>query len=148
MDTVTVRALEREDNTAWLEHWSRYLDFYQQDIPQDVTDDLFERLLSPASHDGLVAESDGRIVGFVHFLFHDSTWSSDKVCYLEDLYVSPDARGKGVGRKLIEAVYKAADRAPEADGKVYWLTNKDNARAQLLYNRIGKLSDSIRYVRP
>lgn len=148
MAEILVRPLERSDRAAWQGHWSDYLEFYQQELSGSVTDGLFERLLSPRSHSAFVAETPAGIVGFVHFLFHDSSWSLERVCYLEDLYVSPDARGGGVGRKLIEAVYEAADREPDANGKVYWHTNKNNKRAQMLYNGIGELSDFIRYERP
>lgn len=147
MSEILVRQLAASDKPAWQEHWAKYLEFYQQELAQEVTDGLFDRLLAPGSHSALVAEKDGRIVGFVHYLFHDSSWSLDQVCYLEDLYVSPEVRGGGAGRKLIEAVYAAADKEPGANGKVYWHTNQDNKRAQLLYDRIGELSDYIRYVR-
>nr|WP_319382451.1 GNAT family N-acetyltransferase [uncultured Roseibium sp.] len=147
MSGILIRDLSADDRFIWERHWAAYLDFYEQDLAPEVTDGMFKRLLAPGSHSALVAERDGAVVGFVHFLFHDSTWSLETVCYLEDLYVSPEARGTGAGRKLIEAVYAAADREPGASGKVYWHTDRDNKRAQLLYDRIGELSDSIRYVR-
>ncbi|WP_299481755.1 GNAT family N-acetyltransferase [uncultured Roseibium sp.] len=147
MSEITVRALSRSDRPSWETHWTAYLAFYEQDLEPAVTDGIFERLRAPGSHSAFVAVSDGAVIGFVHYLFHDSTWSLQKVCYLEDLYVSASARGSGAGRKLIEAVYEAADNEPGASGKVYWHTDQDNKRAQLLYDRIGELSDSIRYVR-
>lgn len=147
MSEVTIRALARSDRPFWEIHWTDYLAFYEQDLEPAVTDGIFERLLAPGSHSAFVAVSDGAVIGFVHYLFHDSTWSLQKVCYLEDLYVRASARGSGAGRKLIEAVYEAADNEPGASGKVYWHTDRDNKRAQLLYDRIGELSDSIRYVR-
>ncbi|MET1410815.1 GNAT family N-acetyltransferase [Roseibium sp. HPY-6] len=147
MAEVTIRALARSDRPSWEIHWADYLAFYEQDLDAAVTDGIFERLLEAGSHSAFVAMSGGEVIGFVHYLFHDSTWSLKKVCYLEDLYVSSSSRGSGAGRKLIEAVYEAADKEPEASGKVYWHTDRDNKRAQLLYDRIGELSDSIRYVR-
>lgn len=147
MSDIHIRDLSRGDRPVWEQLWAAYLEFYEQDLAPEVTDGMFKRLLAPGSHSAFVAERDGDVVGFVHFLFHDSTWSLEAVCYLEDLYVSPEARGTGAGRKLIEAVYAAADREPGASGKVYWHTDRDNKRAQLLYDRIGELSDSIRYVR-
>lgn len=147
MSDILIRDLSPDDRSVWEHLWAAYLDFYEQDLAPEVTDGMFKRLLAPGSHSAFVAERDGEMVGFVHFLFHDSTWSLETVCYLEDLYVSPETRGTGAGRKLIEAVYAAADREPGASGKVYWHTDRDNKRAQLLYDRIGELSDSIRYVR-
>ena len=86
-----------------------------------------------------------RLVGFVHYLFHPVTWSTANRCYLEDLFVSPKARGTGAGRALIEAVYRAADEAG-AD-QVYWLTAQDNATARRLYDRVGRLTPFVKYQR-
>ncbi|POF31502.1 GNAT family N-acetyltransferase [Roseibium marinum] len=145
-DTV-IRALRREDRPAWQVLWNAYLEFYRQDLPADVTETLFERLLSTAGHDAFVAVREGSLVGFVHYLFHSSTWSKRSTCYLEDLFVSETGRGTGAGRKLIEAVYAAADGEPGADGTVYWHTHHHNERARKLYDRVGVLSDFIRYER-
>ena len=54
-------------------------------------------------------------------------------------------RGQGVGRKLIEAVYSAADDA--GSPSVYWMTQDFNTEARKLYDRIGKLSPFIKYER-
>lgn len=148
MTDTTVRALERADKPAWLALWRSYLSFYEQDLAAEITETLFERLLSAEGHRAQVAEQDGKLVGFVHYLFHDSTWSSDATCYLEDLFVSSELRGGGAGRKLIEAVYAAADAEPTASGNVYWHTHDHNARARQLYDRIGVLSEFVRYDRP
>jgi len=148
MSKLAIRELQRADKSAWQALWEAYLDFYEQDLGKEVSDGLFERLLSDGGHDGFVAVMDDRLVGFVHYLFHDSTWSEEATCYLEDLYVSANLRGGGVGRKLIEAVYAAAEAAPHASGKVYWHTNEDNARARQLYDRVGVLTDYVKYECP
>jgi GNAT superfamily N-acetyltransferase len=69
----------------------------------------------------------------------------EDVCYLQDLYVDPQARGTGAGRALIEAVYAAAD----ANGtpSVYWLTQDHNTTARQLYDRIAKVTPFIKYQR-
>jgi GNAT superfamily N-acetyltransferase len=84
-------------------------------------------------------------MGLTHYLFHRHCWKTENVCYLQDLYVAPEARGTGLGRKLIEAVYAAAD----ANGTpaVYWLTQDFNAVGRRLYDRIGKQTPFIRYNR-
>lgn len=93
----------------------------------------------------MIAIVDGRAMGLVHYLFHRHGWRVENVCYLQDLYVSDEARGTGLGRRLIEAVYAAAD----ANGTpgVYWLTQEFNATARQLYDRIAKVSPFIRYNR-
>ena len=52
----------------------------------------------------LVAESGGELLGLAHYLFHRSTTAIEPTCYLQDLFTSEAARGKGVGRALIEGV--------------------------------------------
>ena len=94
---------------------------------------------------GLVAERDGALLGFVHYQFHPSTWALRDSCYLEDLYVDPAARGSGVGRALIRAVYAQADRAQAAT--VYWLTQEFNTDGRALYDTLARRTSFIRYER-
>ena len=93
----------------------------------------------------LVAAHEGRLVGFTHYLFHRSTWAVQELCYLEDLFVEPAARGQGVARALIHAVYAAADRAQAAS--VYWMTQEFNADGRALYDTLARRTSFIRYER-
>ena len=94
---------------------------------------------------GLLAVADGRPVGLVHYVFHRHGWQIEDVCYLQDLYVDPEVRGTGAGRRLIEAVYAAADAAGRPS--VYWLTQSFNATARRLYDRVGTETPFIKYRR-
>ena len=93
----------------------------------------------------LVLERDEGLGGLVHFLFHRHCWRVENVCYLQDLYVDADLRGRSRGRALIEAVYAAADDA--GCPSVYWLTQHFNAPGRRLYDRVGRLTPFIRYDR-
>lgn len=143
-----IRPLRPEDETDWRRLWSGYLAFYQTSVPEAVYRSTFARLLGddPRDFSALVAEVDGRLVGLTHFLFHRHCWKVEDVCYLQDLYVDPEARGTGLGRALIEAVYARADAAGAP--AVYWLTQEFNHEARLLYDRIAKVTPFIRYNRP
>ncbi len=142
----TIRALSAADRSQWQLLWQGYLRFYRQRLPQEITDHTFARLLDPAAAPhALVAEVDGRLAGFVHYLFHSSTWSLREICYLEDLYVDPGSRGTGLGRALIEAVYRAADAA--GAGTVYWMTQEFNADGRALYDTLAHRTSFIRYER-
>lgn len=145
--TLTIRPLAAEDEAAWRALWADYLAFYETAVPDAVRDIAFARLLSGDPHEfrGLIAEVDGARAGLAHYLFHRHGWRIEPVCYLQDLYVAPDARGRGVGRALIEAVYAAADAvgAPA----VYWLTQHFNAPARRLYDRVGSLTPFVKYAR-
>lgn len=145
--TFTIRSLSHEDHQQWLELWQGYLTFYESDLPAGVTDLTWSRLLDPEGPImGLCASAhDGRLLGIVHYLFHPVTWAAGPRCYLEDLFTAPEARGHGVGRALIEAVYAAAD-ARGAD-QVYWLTQEFNATARRLYDQVATATPFIKYRR-
>ena len=59
----------------------------------------------------LGAYVDGKLTGIVQYLFHRSSWTPGNYCYLQDLFVAEGARGLGLGRALIEAVYEKAKAA-------------------------------------
>lgn len=144
---LTIRPLTTGDKPAWAPLWRDYLAFYETTLSDAVYDVTFDRLTSPAHPDqtGLLALMDGQAVGLVHTIYHPHNWRLEKVCYLQDLFAAPGARGTGVGRALIEAVYARAD----ADGcpSVYWLTQDFNTQARRLYDRIGTLTPFIKYSR-
>ncbi|GGG61272.1 GCN5 family N-acetyltransferase [Salipiger pallidus] len=144
---LTVRRLTAADKTEWRALWTAYLAFYESSVPEEVYGTTFSRLTDEADpqQNALVAEMDGRLVGLVHYLFHRHNWKIEEVCYLQDLYAAPEARGTGVGRALIEAVYAAADEAGAPS--VYWTTQEFNHTARQLYDRIGALTPFIKYQR-
>jgi GNAT superfamily N-acetyltransferase len=142
----TVRPLVASDKQAWLPLWAGYLTFYKATLAPEVTDETFARLT--AGDDtmfGLVAEQDGRVTGIAHAIVHRSTWAVAPYVYLNDLFVSPDVRGGGVGRALIEAVYAKAD-AMGAE-RVYWLTHETNATARRLYDTLAANDGFVEYRR-
>lgn len=140
------RALQAEDRQRWDELWSQYLAFYEQNLPASTTDLTWRRLMERRELFGFGArDNDGRMIGFVHYHFHLSTWSPAGYCYLEDLFVDPLIRGRGTGRALIEAVYHAADERGVT--RVYWHTENTNARAQVLYNQVGYLTPFLQFRR-
>lgn len=145
--SVTVRPLGPDDEEAWKPLWRAYLAFYETELPDEVYSVTFQRLTDPArpAQFGLIAEHEGHAVGLVHVIVHPHNWRIEDVCYLQDLFVAPPARGSGAGRALIEAVYAAADAmgAPT----VYWMTQEFNHAARQLYDRIGKVTPFIKYQR-
>jgi ribosomal protein S18 acetylase RimI-like enzyme len=141
-----IRPLQAADRERWHELWRGYLQFYKYDLPADLTDLTWRRLLDPAHpFQGLAALDSERIAGIVHFHVHASTWARVGYCYLEDLFVDPACRGKGLGRTLIEAVYRAADE--QGIERVYWHTENTNERAQQLYRQVAELTPFVQYRR-
>lgn len=147
-DPTIIRPLRAGDRAAWQRLWSGYLVFYGTTVDDAVFEKTFERLLGDDQQDYncLIAEQAGTQVGLVHYLFHRHCWRIENVCYLQDLYADPSVRGTGIGRQLIESVYAAADAAGAP--AVYWLTQDDNTAGRRLYDRVGQLTNFIKYQRP
>lgn len=145
---IRTRPLHPRDEPAWRVLWGDYLDFYETVLPEEVLAASFSRLTDPGVLDyhGLIAEdAEGRPMGVAHYIFHRHGWRLEEVTYLQDLYVAPAARGTGMGRALIEAVFAAADAAGRPH--VYWLTQSFNSTARQLYDRIGEATPFVKYVR-
>jgi D-amino-acid N-acetyltransferase len=147
---VTIRPIEAKDEQAWRKHWHSYNEFYHRvdAITEDITATTFSRFLDPKNPiDCAVAVSEsGGVVGFATWFPHPFTGTIENEIYLNDLFVDPEYRNGGIGRKLIENVYAEADK--KGIKSVYWHTQYFNHRAQLLYTKVGKRSDFIRYDRP
>jgi GNAT superfamily N-acetyltransferase len=144
MSGVNVRPPQPADEAAWRKLWAGYAAFYRVDVPEDVTAALWDKLMiAGADVRGLVAERGGRLVGLANYLFHPSTWSLKPTCYLEDLFVDPQARGSGAGKALILAV-EAAARAADAS-RIYWHTQEYNAPARSLYDTLAPRTSFIVY---
>lgn len=145
--TVRVRALQAGDRERWRELWQGYLDFYRYALPVEITELTWRRLLDPTHpFQGLAAVTgQDRIDGIVHFHLHASTWARVGYCYLEDLFVDPGCRGLGLGRALIEGVYRAADE--HGAERVYWHTENTNDQAQHLYRQVAELTPFVQFRR-
>jgi GNAT superfamily N-acetyltransferase len=142
-----VRQLQESDHDQWRKLWDGYLTFYKTVLATQQTELTWQRLLEPNFViDGLVAEVDGRVVGFAHYSRTNSTWSASGDIYLEDLFVDTEVRGQGLGRKLILALSDLAKS--EGARKVYWQTHQGNATARKLYDSVGQLSEFVIYTRP
>ncbi|MEO1657306.1 MAG: GNAT family N-acetyltransferase [Pseudomonadota bacterium] len=140
---TTIRTIVGSDRAAWDPLWQGYLSFYKTSLPDEQTELTWSRLMDPAEPVfGLVAEVDGEVMGISHALPHSSTWARVGYLYLEDLFVAPEARGHGLGRKLIEELYKIADE--RGISRVYWATQNENP-ARKLYDQVATESGFVQY---
>lgn len=143
--TPTVRDPSAPDEAAWRTLWAGYCAFYEAAVPEDATAETWRRILDPAAPVfARLAVSDNRVQGFAVCVLHDGSWSARPVCYLEDLFVAPAARGGGLARALIEDVLHTARQRSWA--KVYWHTKADNGIARRLYDRFATADGFVRYV--
>lgn len=139
---VEIRPLVAADRAEWERLAHTYKAFYQTVLPDAAYERTWQRLLQQDGIRGFGAHVDCRLVGITHCLVHTGTWTSS-VCYLEDLFVDPVARGQGVARALIEAVAQHARSAGAA--RLYWLTHETNATARALYDKVAKYSGFVEY---
>ena len=144
MRSIEIRAIGPRDFEAWLPLWKGYQRFYEVDVPSSVTLRTWARFLDPREpmHAAL-AMSGGRASGLVHAIYHRSTWSVNDHCYLQDLFVAADARGRGIGRALIEHVCAHAKRSGLS--RVHWLTHETNHQAMRLYDRLADRTPFVHY---
>ena len=143
-ERVVIRSVREDERAAWEPLWAGYLEFYKTSVPAATSDMTWKRFHDDAEPMYVLGGYvDGKLTGIVHYIFHRSTWTVGNYCYLQDLFVNKDARGFGVGRKLIEAVYEKAKVAGAS--RVHWLTQFENARAQILYDEVADRSGFMQY---
>lgn len=148
MADMAIRAVRTADYVQWAQLWAGYNAFYGRSgptaLPADVVETAWQRFLDPAEPmHALAAERDGELVGLAHYLFHRSTIQIPPTCYLQDLYTAEQARGAGIGRKLILAVYELAKAA--GSPRVYWQTHETNSTAMQLYDKLAERSGFLVY---
>ena len=145
---VRIRTVEPDDFPAWKVLWDGYNAFYGRHgataLPAEITLTTWSRFFDAYEPmHALVAEHDGKLIGLVHFLLHRSTIQLHPNCYLQDLFTAEAARGKGVGRSLIEQVYAWA-KAQRVE-RVYWQTHETNTTAMRLYDTVAEKSGFVVY---
>jgi GNAT superfamily N-acetyltransferase len=139
-----IAPLPLAEHGRWLQLWTDYQRFYGIELPASVTEYTWQGLHNGRLHGLGARDSADALVGIVHYLLHEDTWSSAPACYLQDLYVDSRARGTGCGRQLIAAVADAAQAA--GANPPYWLTHESNTAARTLYDRVGENLGFIQYV--
>ena len=146
-DFFKIRPVVATDFEQWQELWQIYNKFYgRDDFPAEITKLTWFRFFDDNEPvHALVAEQNGVMLGFTHYLFHRSTSRIELSCYLQDLLVNDTSRGQGVGRRLIEAVYEQARIV--GSRRVYWQTHESNATARKLYDNVAELSGFIVYAK-
>ena len=140
--TVTIRPIAITDKDRWLDLYKQYIVFYKSSLSDEQYELTWKRIHSDFNINGLIAELDGQVVGFAHYIFRPSTWAEKDFCYLEDLFTDPAVRGKGVGRALIKELEKIA--LSRGATRLYWTTAPDNETARKLYDKVA-ITDRVQY---
>jgi GNAT superfamily N-acetyltransferase len=145
MRGAVIRRLRSGDFESWHRLFHQYLEFYREELEQDVVRETFSRLVAErGSLFGLIALShEDEPVGIVNCVMHATTWSKGPTCYLEDLFVVEAARGTGLARHLIAQAKQEASR--RGGGRIYWHTQAFNGRARSLYDQVARLTSLVVY---
>jgi GNAT superfamily N-acetyltransferase len=99
---------------------------------------LAEALFGPRpAAEAVIAETDGTVLGFALFFHNFSTWTGKRGVYLEDLYVTPEARGQGVGKALLRHIAELA--LTRGCARFEWSVLDWNADAIAFYRAIGAI---------
>lgn len=147
-EAILVRDVQRRDFAEWKTLWDGYNEFYgrkgETALPELITNMTWSRFFDGYEPvHALVAERSAHLVGLVHYLFHRSSTVLTSNCYLQDLFTNENARGQGVGRALIQEVYRRAERA--GSPRVYWQTHETNTHAMKLYDQVAEKSGFLVY---
>lgn len=141
--SIAIRSLSRTDYGRWRVLWDAN---NQKHSPEDITAATWQRLMDDDQVRGLVAEDDGEVAGFLHFILHPVTGHIKPVCYMQDVFVDPLHRRKGIGRALVTTLAQIG--AEENWARLYWLAEAHNKEAQSLYKNLGLKLDFTVHVLP
>ena len=147
-EQIIIRPVLQEDFAAWKVLWDGYNAFYgrkrETALSLNITKttwlrffDVYEPIYA------VLALSSGNVIGLAHYLFHRSTTHINSVCYLQDLFTIEAARGKGVGRALINDVSERAKAG--GSPRIYWQTQETNIVAMQLYDKVAIKSGFVVY---
>ena len=140
---ILIRDPSPADEEVWRHLWVGYMTFYETKVPEPVTKRTWQRILDPTSPMfARLSVEESKIIGFSVSVLHEGTWAIAPMCYLEDLFVDPEQRGRGAGRLLIQDLI---DRAKSRGwSRLYWHTHANNS-ARRLYDKFAKVDDFVRY---
>lgn len=142
--SLKIRPLKPTDFPYWLPLWDGN---NKGERNQEVTTETWARLTDPEFPvNGLCAELNDKMVGLVHYVLHYTTGSIAPVCYMQDVYVDPSMRKKGIARAMVMELSKIAFE--KKWGRMYWLAEENNEAAQALYENIGVKLDFSLHVLP
>lgn len=142
---MIIRSIKESERAAWEKMFYAYADFYHVEISTVSVNTVWEWIFDPTQDFWCdVAEAEnGSLIGFTQYQLMHRSLGGSMVCYLSDLYVQPDIRGKGTGRALIDNVVQFA-KEKNLPG-VRWLTQENNYAARRLYDTYVSKSDFLLY---
>jgi GNAT superfamily N-acetyltransferase len=147
MDTIRVTRATQEDEADWMRLWGDWQRHMKGTVPAEVSGRSWQLALDPDSRllILLARRSDGDAFGFATVSFAPFAWTGSDVAFLQDLFVSENARGQGAGEALLKAVYAEADDRGAA--QVYWMVDETDETLQRFYARNAIRTPYLRFMR-
>lgn len=138
---IVIRPAEEKDVPRIVELTEELAEYEHLSELCSITAEMFSRLIfEEHSLSVLCAEKDGIIIGIASYYFYKiSTFSGKKVLYLEDLYIIPKERGKGIGTQFFAELKKIAENI--GCGKIEWKCLKWNEPSLAFYDKLGGRRD-------
>jgi len=132
-----IRHIQLKDKEQWKELYKGYADFYKVEMNDKILQTVWS-WLNDKNHElnGLVYEVDESIVGLAHYRRMPRPLRGQDIGFLDDLFVDPKYRGQKIGEKLINKMKEISKF--KGWNLVRWITQDDNVRAKLLYDRVAK----------
>lgn len=141
---AVVRGLQADDSAVWRKLFLDYARFYNTDPDDSVYQGLWRWLMDPDTPLwGFVAESGGGVVGFAHLQQQRDTFTASTSWFLDDLFVDPEHRSRGIARMLIAEVNRYA--TTHGGGRIRWITDTNNHTARRLYDDVATLTHWVVY---
>lgn len=142
---MEIRSLEADDHSGWQAMFEGYCEFYKVPVSAEKSGAVWAWLQDPEHmFEGIVAIEDGHIIGLAHFHGWPDSLDGKNICYLSDLFVDPEQRGRKIGKVLFEEVMKISKK--NGWSGLSLLTHKTNKIGQNLYDQYGEATDFLFYV--
>lgn len=144
----TIRPATPADRALWDPLFDAYAAFYNTPLTDETRTTVWGWIHDPDNPFwcDLALSEDGTALGFVQYQLMHRSLGGSMVCYLSDLFTTPEARGQGIGRALIDHVLNFA--RSRGLPNVRWLTAEDNTTARALYDTYRPRTPFILYSIP
>lgn len=144
--TLTIRLAEAADRATFEDLWSGWQAHMGGSVPPEVTARSWDKLVTEGSGlQALLAFGDGEPLGFGIISRAPFAWTGEDVFYLQDLFVVPQARGRGVGGALLNAIYAHADAV--GAHQVFWMVDENDSELHGFYGQHAVRTPYQRYMR-
>jgi GNAT superfamily N-acetyltransferase len=145
-DVLTVHRAGPADEADWRRLWAGWQAHMKSLVPEQATARCWQQMMAGDDLLAFLARlPSGEAVGFANVSRTPFAWTASPSLFLQDLYVVPEARGKGAGQALMQAIYAHADQIG-AD-QVFWMVDETDMPLQRFYGRVGRRSPYLRYMR-